>query len=85
MSDCVYPHGTTRLPLDGLKKKNSHLRIFKKSVEKIQDALKSDRLTGPLREDLFMFMAISSSRISASGSSYRENVNKYFMFDSSFF
>jgi len=64
--------------------KNLYLRSFKKSVEKIKDALKSDRLTGHLHEDLCAFMTSSSSMISVSGHSCRENVETHFMFDISF-
>ena len=65
-------------------KKFDYLRLFKKFVDKIQDSLKSDRLTGPLHEDLCTFMTSSFSMISVSGSSCRENVDTHFVFDSSF-
>jgi hypothetical protein len=47
MSAClpVRPHGTTRLPLDGFSW-NLILKIFRKSVEKIQVSLKSDKNSG---------------------------------------
>ena len=41
----VCPHGTTRLPLDGFDE-IWYLLIFRKSVEKFQVSLKSDRNNG---------------------------------------
>jgi hypothetical protein len=55
----------------------SCLSIFRKSVYKIQDALKSDKDNGTLHEDLSIFIIISSSILprmrNVVDKSFREN------------
>jgi hypothetical protein len=59
--------------------------VFRKSVEKIQVSLKSDKNNGTLHEDLCTFMIISCWILlrmrNVSDKSYRENQNTHFMFN----
>jgi hypothetical protein len=55
----VCPHGTTRLPLDGFGLNLIFGFFFRKSVDKIQVSLKSDKNNGYFMWRLFTFMAIS--------------------------
>jgi hypothetical protein len=54
----VYPHGTTRSHCTDFHE-IWHLRILRKSVEKIKVWLKPDKNDGTLHEDLHVFMKIS--------------------------
>ena len=47
----VRPHGTTRFPIDIMSKKFDIVRIFRKSIEKIQVSLNSDNNNSTLHED----------------------------------
>jgi len=64
------------------------LGIFKKSVEKIQVSLISDKITGILHEDQYTFIIISRSRFlrmkNVSDKNCRENRNKHFTFNNFF-
>ena len=76
----VLPHGT-RLPLDAFSW-NFILAIFRKSVEKIQVSLKSDRKTDTLHVDRHMYIydhipLISSYNEKLSDKSYRLNHNSH--------
>ena len=66
-----------------------YLRIFRKSVEKIQVSLKSDKNKGTLHEDQYTFFIISCSfRIrmrNVSDRSCRENQNTHFVVSNFFF
>jgi hypothetical protein len=52
----VRPHPITRLPLDGLLKKNVHCGTFKKLWKKILARLSLTRITETLRRDINTFM-----------------------------
>jgi hypothetical protein len=57
-----------------------HLSIFRKSVEKIQVSLKSDKITAALREDRRAFMISRSVLLrmrNVSDESSRENQNTH--------
>jgi hypothetical protein len=54
----VYPHGRTRLPLDGFWR-NLIFELFLETVEKVQVSVKLDENMGMLLEDIFIFMIAS--------------------------
>jgi hypothetical protein len=61
-----------------------YLKIFRKSVVKLQVSLKSDTNNGTLHKDPCIFMIISREILlimrNVSDKSYRENQNTHFMF-----
>jgi uncharacterized BrkB/YihY/UPF0761 family membrane protein len=83
----VLPHGT-RLPFGRIFHEISPSAIFRKSVERIQVSLKSDRKTGALYEELCAFVIISRSVLgimrNASYKIYRVSHNSHFIFNNFF-
>ena len=77
----IRPHGITRLPLDGTI---WNLTFFRNSVLKIQFSLNLTRMTGTLRENVFIFMTISRwifhRMRNFSDKWCRENKNTHFVF-----
>ena len=65
-----------------------YFSIFRKSVEKIQGLLKSDKNISTLHEDQYTFLIISLSFLlrirNVSDKSSRQNLNTYFVFDKDF-
>jgi hypothetical protein len=78
MSVClsIHPHGMTQLTLDGFSWNYIFEYFFRKSFEKIQVSLKSDRIMGTLGEDQYKFLIISHSILlrlrSVSGRTFKE-------------
>jgi hypothetical protein len=81
----VRPHGTTRLPLADLHD-IWYLNIFRKSVQKIQVLLKSDKTNGhfTLRPTYVYVRWILLKMKNISHESCRESQNTHFMFNKFF-
>ena len=66
-----------------------YFSIFRKSVEKIQVSLNSDKNNGTLQADLFMLLIVSRSVLfrmrNVLDKSYRENENTHFIYRNFFF
>ena len=85
----VFPHGKTRLPLDGFSW-NWYLNIFRKSIEKIPSLTKIWQVKrGTLHEGLYKFLIISCSVIlgmkNILDKSFKKNQNTRFVFNTCFF
>ena len=85
---CVCPHGTTRLPVDVFSLIR-YLSIFRKSVEKIQVSLKSNKNnSGTLLEDHYTFLIVSRSVLlrmkNVSDKMCRETRKTHFIFNNFF-
>jgi len=52
----IYPHGTTRLPLDGLSRNLISWVFFKNLLRKFKCRLNLTRITGTLHEDQYTFI-----------------------------
>jgi hypothetical protein len=89
ISPSFSPHGTTRLSLDGYSLHFVFEYLSKKTVEKIQVSLKSDKNNGYLTRQQYIFLIISRSILlrmkNVSDKSCRENQNTYFVFSNFFF
>ena len=84
----VCPHGTILLPMDGFWL-NLIFELFRKSVEKIQVSLKSDKNNWYFTLKVFTFMAISCLILlkmrNISNKPCRENQNTHFVSSHFFF
>jgi hypothetical protein len=62
-----------------------YLKVLRKSFQKVQGSLKTDKKDGTSREDRYTFILISRSVLlrmrNISGKCYRENQNTHFMFN----
>jgi hypothetical protein len=83
----AHPHRTAWLPMD-IFSQNLIFDHLKKTCQKIQVSLKSDKIIGTLLEDLCTFVIVFYSVLlgmrNVSGKIHRENPNTHFVFNNFF-